>query len=314
MNDRNTPLLWGDKRYHAFNYHLRELFGEKVMKISLNAGLSCPNRDGTISSGGCVFCCPQGSGACAGDPEQAITQQFRAIRERIQKKWPRGKYLAYFQAYTNTYADPAYLKSIYEEALAQEDVVGLSISTRPDCLPEEILDLLAELNKKTYLWVEMGLQSIHDKTLERINRGHDSTAFYEALQRLRSRGIRTCAHIILGLPGESEAEMLQTGQAVADMDIQGLKFHVLHLMKGTALVEDYEAGRFSFLERERYINMVADILEILPPSVVIQRLTGDAPRHLLLGPSWVSNKWQVLQGIDDLLRERHSWQGKNQHF
>ncbi|QGG49015.1 TIGR01212 family radical SAM protein [Heliorestis convoluta] len=310
MEDNKVPFVWGDKRYHALNYHLRQRFGEKVMKVSLNAGLTCPNRDGTIGTGGCIFCCPQGSGACAGDPEHEIARQFKTIRERIQKKWPQGKYIAYFQAYSNTYADPTYLKGLYEEALAQDDVIGLSISTRPDCLPEETLELLSELHERTYLWVEMGLQSIHNKTLERIQRGHDVDTFYEALERLRARNIRTCAHIIYGLPGETEEDMMATGEAVAAMDIQGLKFHSLHLMKGTALVQEYEAGTFEFLDQATYTRRVVDTLEILKPSVVIQRLTGDAPRHLLLGPNWINRKWLVLQGIDDLLLERNSWQGK----
>ncbi|MBC9784049.1 TIGR01212 family radical SAM protein [Heliobacterium chlorum] len=304
-------LLWGDKRYHSWNYHLRQIFGEKIMKVSLNAGMSCPNRDGTVGTGGCIFCCPQGSGACAGDPTEEIRTQFRKVREKLHRKWPNGKHIAYFQAFSNTYADPDQLRRIYEEALAQDGVVGLSISTRPDCLPEPVLEVLDELNQRTYLWVELGLQSVHDRTLQKINRGHDAATFYRALAQLRARNIRTCVHIILGLPGESEEDMFVTGQAVASMDIQGLKFHSLHVMKGTALADSYAAGELDVIDRETYVRQVVNILEILPPQVVIQRLTGDAPQELLVAPQWITRKWGTLQGIDKLLEERNSWQGKN---
>lgn len=310
VESKEAPLLWGDKRYHTWNYHLRQLFGEKVMKVSLNAGLTCPNRDGTIGAGGCIFCCAQGSGACAGDPKEEIQVQFRQVRERLRGKWSQGKYIAYFQAFTNTYADPGELRRMYEVALAQEGVVGISISTRPDCLPEGVLDLLTELNQRTYLWVEIGLQSIHDRTLTLINRGHDVAAFYRALDQLRSRDIRTCVHIIMGFPGESEEDMLATGEAVARMDVQGVKIHSLHLLKDTGMVKLYEKGQLHFLERDTYIRLVVDTLEMLPPEMVIQRLTGDAPREILIGPQWITKKWGVLQGIDRLLEERSTWQGK----
>ncbi|ABZ85545.1 radical sam family protein [Heliomicrobium modesticaldum Ice1] len=310
-NNEKPPRFWGDKRYHSWNQHLRARFGEKVMKVSLNAGLTCPNRDGTAGRGGCVFCCPQGSGACAGDPSEAIRDQFRQVRERLRSKWSQGKYIAYFQAFSNTYGDPRLLRRLYEEALAQEGVVGLSLSTRPDCLPDDVLDLLVELNGRTYLWVELGLQSIHDDTLRRINRGHDAATFYAALEKLRARGIRVCVHIIYGLPGEGEEAMLETGRAVAAMDVQGVKFHSLHVMKGTRLAEWHAAGQVPLLDRDSYIRLVVDTLEILPPEMVIQRLTGDAPRELLVAPQWISRKWGTLQGIDRLLEERNSWQGKN---
>lgn len=298
------------KRYHTYNEHLRKRFKEKVFKVSLDAGFTCPNRDGTLGWSGCVYCSERGSGDFAGDKKLSLHDQFIEVKERMQKKWPSAKYIAYFQAYTNTYASLERLREVYEEALAEENVVGLSISTRPDCLPEDVLDYLEELNRRTYLWVELGLQSSHDRTMEWIGRGHDYSQFLKGVEQLRSRGIRVCVHIILGLPGESKAEMLETARAVADLPVQGIKIHLLHVLKGTTLATIYNNKPFRLMTKEDYVSLVVDILEILPPELVIHRLTGDGPPEDLIGPLWSRKKWEVLNAIDAELELRDTWQGK----
>ena len=298
------------KRYRTFNGHLREKFGGKIFKVSLDAGFTCPNRDGTLGRGGCVYCSERGSGDFAGEQGLSIHNQFIEVTERMKKKWPNAKYIAYFQAYTNTYATVERLREVYEEALAEEDVVGLSISTRPDCLPVEVLDYLEELNHRTYLWVELGLQSIHDRTMEWIKRGHNYAQFLEGLDQLHSRGIRVCVHIILGLPGETKKDILATAQAVAKMPLQGIKIHLLHVLRGTPLATMYQRELFDFMTREDYVSLVVDILEILPPEMVIHRLTGDGPPDDLIGPLWSRKKWEVLNAIDAELVRRDTWQGK----
>ena len=304
------PLVWGDKRYHTWNYHLRQIFGEKVFKVPVDAGFTCPNRDGKVGTGGCIFCSSKGAGDFAGSRIKSLTEQFAEVKAMMHKKWPKANYIGYFQAFTNTYASVPVLRERYETVLAHEGVVGLSIATRPDCLPDQVLDLLAEFNEKTYLWVELGLQTIHDGTGALINRGYDHQTFLTALEGLRSRQIRTCAHIILGLPGETRADMLATAKSIAGLPVQGLKVHLLHLMQGTPMVNLYQEGKLTLMEREDYISLVVDILEILPPAMVIHRLTGDAPRDLLLGPLWSLKKWEVLNAIDAELVRRRTWQGR----
>ncbi|WP_140417666.1 TIGR01212 family radical SAM protein [Desulfosporosinus sp. FKA] len=299
-----------EKRYVTFNEHLRERFGEKVFKVSLDGGFTCPNRDGTLGRKGCIYCSERGSGDFAGRQELSIHDQFSEVKERMKKKWPKAKYLAYFQAFTNTYAPIERLRELYEDSLKQEGVVGLSISTRPDCLSDEVINYLEELNQRTYLWVELGLQSIHDRTLEFIGRGHDYEQFLRGLERLHSRGIRVCAHIILGLPGESKEEMMETASAVADLPLQGLKIHLLHVLKGTPLAAFYQVHPFELMTKEDYVSLVVDILEILPPQMIIHRLTGDGPPDDLIGPLWSRKKWEVLNAIDAKLIERDTWQGK----
>ncbi|SHF30263.1 hypothetical protein SAMN05444392_11436 [Seinonella peptonophila] len=303
-------LHWGEKRYHAWNYHLRQTFGEKVFKVALDGGFTCPNRDGKVAVGGCTFCSARGSGDFAGNRRDDLLKQFHDVKKRMHQKWPKAKYLGYFQAFSNTYAPVAQLREMYELILEQEGVVGLSIATRPDCLPDDVVEYLAELNKRTYLWVELGLQTIHEHTSQLINRGHDFACFLEGVEKLQKRGIRTCAHIIHGLPGESEEEMLQTVQACSEMDIQGIKIHLLHLMKNTPMVKQYEQGLVKFLDKETYVRLVVDSLELLPPEMIIHRITGDGPPNLLIGPMWSTKKWEVLNAIDDELKRRDSWQGK----
>lgn len=303
-------MLWGDKRYHTLNFHLRRKFGTKIFKVSLDGGFTCPNRDGTVAVGGCTFCSARGSGEFAGDRREDLVTQFHRVKDRLHKKWPKAKYIGYFQAFSNTYAPVEECKQMYETILAQPDVVGLSIATRPDCLPDDMVEYLAELNQRTYLWLELGLQTIHEHTAQLVNRGHDFACFLEGLEKLRKYGIRTCVHIIHGLPGENKKEMLETVEACANMDIQGIKIHLLHLLKNTPMVKQYEQGLLTFLDQETYVQLVVDSLELLPPDVVIHRVTGDGPPDLLLGPMWSLNKWEVLNAIDDELKRRNSWQGK----
>lgn len=307
---QRSPLLWGDKRYHTWNYHLRQMFGEKVFKVPLDAGFTCPNRDGTVGLGGCIFCSSRGSGDFAGTRNMNLFQQFSEVTQKIHLKWPKAKYMGYFQAYTNTYAKASDVRQMYESVLGFENVVGLSIATRPDCLPPEILDVLEEINRKTYLWLELGLQTMHDRTLKLINRGHDYQAFLHAVKELRQRDIRICTHIILGLPGENERDMLDTAEAIASLPVQGLKIHLLHLLRGTPMVELYEHGDLNFLEQPEYVELVVKILERMPPEVVIHRLTGDGPPEDLIGPLWSRKKWEVLNAIDAELLKKNTWQGR----
>ncbi|MFN7250529.1 MAG: TIGR01212 family radical SAM protein [Anaerobacillus sp.] len=310
INYEQVPMMFGDKRYHSWNFHLRQQFGEKIFKIPLDAGFDCPNRDGSVASGGCTFCSERGSGDFAGDRKDDLITQFHTIKEKMHSKWPTGKYLGYFQAYTNTYAPVEQLKEMYEVILEQEGVVGLSIATRPDCLPDDVVEYLGELNKKTYLWVELGLQTVHQRTADLINRAHDYQTYVDGVEKLRKHNIRICSHIINGLPLENYEMMMETAKEVAKLDVQGIKIHLLHLLKKTPMVKQYEKGMLEFMSAEEYIKLVCDQLEVIPPGMVVHRLTGDGPADLMIGPMWSLNKWQVLNGIEDELKNRNSWQGK----
>lgn len=300
---------WGDKRYYSLNYFLRQKFGEKVFKISLDAGFSCPNRDGTLSKKGCIFCSERGSGDFAGDREFSISKQFDDVKKMMNKKWKSKKYIAYFQAYTNTYASVDILKKRYEEALSKEGVVGLAIATRPDCLSEEILDLLEELSKRVYVWVELGLQTSNDDTAIKINRGYNIETFEKAVINLRKRKIDVVVHTIFGLPGEDKTDMINTIKYLSKKDIQGIKFHLLYLIEGTPLVELYKRGDLHFLGKEEYTDLICEAITLLPEDIVIHRLTGDAPKELLIGPMWSLKKWEVLNAIDKKMSERNLIQG-----
>ena len=303
--------FWNGKRYHSLNYFLRNKFGEKVFKISLDAGFSCPNRDGNISSGGCLFCSERGSGDYAGNRELSISKQFYNIKDMMSQKWKNGKYIAYFQAYTNTYAPINELRRKYEEALNQDGVVAIAIATRPDCLGDDVLDLLQEINDKVYLWIELGLQTCNDKTAKIINRGYKLDVFEEAMKKLKERNIDVVVHDILGLPGEDKKDMLNTINYIAHSGAKGIKLHLLHLMKQTPMVKLYEAGKLKFLSQEDYIELVTEGIALLPEDMVVHRLTGDAPRDLLIGPMWSLKKWEVLNSIDKTLEDNNLWQGKN---
>lgn len=309
MYKTDNIKLWGDKPYKSLNYFLREKFGEKVFKISLDAGFSCPNRDGTISKGGCVFCSERGSGDFAGNRNYSIAKQFQDIKEMMNKKWKSGKYIAYFQAYTNTYAPIEVLREKYTEALNEEGVVGIAIATRPDCLSEEVLDLIEEFSKKTYVWVELGLQTVNDKTAKIINRGYGLSVFESAVSSLRKRNIDVVVHVIFGLPSENKEDMLRTIKYISKIDIQGIKLHLLHLMENTPLVNLYKEGKLKFMDKDEYINLICESIAMLPESIVIHRLTGDAPRDLLIGPLWSLKKWEILNSIHEKMFTCNLYQG-----
>lgn len=302
---------WNGKRYHSLNYYLRNKFNKKVYKISLDGGFTCPNRDGKAGVGGCTFCTSRGSGDFAGDRDLSIEKQFYDRREMMEKKWKDGGLIAYFQAYTNTYAPVNELRRKYEEALKQENVIGISIGTRPDCIDDEVLDFLTELNKKTYLIIELGLQTINDDVARNFNRGYDFEVFDNTLKRLLDRNIEVVVHTIFGLPHETREDMLRTVDYVAHSGASGIKFHLLHLMEGTRMVKDYDSGDLKFLDREDYINLVCEAVSRIPEEMVVHRLTGDAPRELLIGPMWSLKKWEVLNDIDKALVDNDIWQGKN---
>lgn len=302
---------WNGKRYHSLNYFLRDRFKEKVFKISLDGGFSCPNRDGTISKGGCLFCSESGSGDYAGDRELSITKQFCDIKEMMNKKWKEGKYIAYFQAFTNTYAPLEELKRKYDEALNQEGVVAIAIATRPDCLQDEVLELLEEINKNFYVWVELGLQTVSDETARKINRGYKLEVYEDAIRRLKERNIDFVTHCIFGLPGETKEDMLRSVDYIAHSGSKGIKFHLLHLMKNTPMVKLYERGELEFLSQDDYIDLICKSIAMLPEDMVVHRLTGDAPRDLLIGPMWSLKKWEVLNAIDKALVDNEIYQGKD---
>ena len=302
---------WNGKRYHSLNYFLRNKFGEKIYKISLDGGFTCPNRDGKVAKGGCTFCSARGSGDYAGSRILSISEQFEDRKVMMEKKWKDGKYIAYFQAYTNTYAPVEELRRKYDEALAQKNVVALSIATRPDCLDKDILDYLEELNKKTYLWVELGLQTINDDTARNFNRGYDFEVFDKSIKELQKRGIEVVVHTIFGLPGETKEDMLKTVDYVAHSGAQGVKFHLLHLMEGTKMVQQYESGELELLSKEDYIDLICKGIAMIPEEMVVHRLTGDAPRESLIGPMWSLKKWEVLNDIDKALVDNDIWQGKD---
>ena len=300
------------KRFFSFSQYLINIFGERVFKISLDGGFSCPNRDGTVSTGGCSFCSDFGSGDFVQERAASLAEQFDKYRQKQHEKWSQGKYIAYFQAFTNTHAPVSVLRERFEPVLLENNVVGLSIATRPDALPDDVVDYLAQLNERTFLWVELGLQTVFDETAKAFNRGYFFETYLNAIEKLRKHGINICTHIINGLPGESHEMMLQTAKTIAKLDVQGIKIHSLHLMQNTPLVELYNAGGLRFLERVEYVSLVCDQLEVLPPSMVIHRLTGDGAGARLIGPKWSLGKWKTLNAIDRMLDSRDSWQGKFQ--
>ena len=299
-----------DKRYNNLNTYLRSLFGCRVQKISVDAGLSCPNRDGRVSTGGCIFCNARGSGTGAHTRGLTITDQLLQGKKSLARRYKAKKFLAYFQSFSNTYAPIDKLQKLYDEALAVEDIVGLSIGTRPDCVDLPVLELLQDYARHHLIWIEYGLQSASDKTLELINRGHDVQCFKDAVRATLNRGIKICAHVILGLPGETRRDILQTARTISDLGIDGLKLHLLYVVKGTPLEALYRQGDYRCLEQQAYIDLVCDFLERIPPEMVIQRLTGDPHPEELVAPQWALNKSETLQKINEALEIRDTWQGK----
>lgn len=299
------------KPYRDYNTYLRELFGCRVQKITLDAGLTCPNRDGTLGAGGCIYCNERGSGTGAAQQSKSITEQLANAKGYLQRRYKATKFLGYFQSFTNTYAPLPRLRSLYAEALADPDVVGLTIGTRPDCVSEEVLDHLQELSQQRLIWLEYGLQSANDATLSRIRRGHDVAAFESALRRTREREIPVCAHVILGLPGEDRTLMLNTARFVANHDIQAVKIHLLYVVRGTPLDSWYRQGQYQCLSREEYVSLAAEFLTILPPHVIIQRLTGDPHPEELVAPSWALEKSENLRALHAHMEQYGLYQGKD---
>ena len=299
-----------NKRYHTLDYFYKHKFNSKVFKVSLNAGFSCPNIDGKKGTGGCIYCSKSGSGDFAGNKNDDLITQFNKIKNMIKNKWDTDKYIAYFQARTNTYAPVDVLKEKYETVLKLDNVVGLSIATRADCISNECLDYLEQLNKRTYLTIELGLQTIHEKTSKLINRCHDLKCFTDMVTKLRERNINVVVHVINGLPYETKDMMIETIKFLNTLDIQGIKIHMLHILKDTKLYELYKEKPFHILTRQEYVDIVCDELEYLRPEIVINRITGDPNTNDLFEPTWLIKKFCVLNEIDKELVRRDSYQGK----
>ena len=305
-------MKWGDKPYHSLDYELKRQFGQKIYKVSLDGGMSCPNRDGTVGTGGCTFCSQGGSGEFAvgrtGYPD--VWEQIEQAKTRVHRKISgEGKYIAYFQSYTNTYAPVDYLRTLFERAITHPDIVALSVGTRPDCLGDEVVALLKELNGQKPVWVELGLQTIHEKTAERIHRGYRLEVFEDAYRRLKEAGLTVVVHVILGLPGETKEEMLETVDYLGKIPVDGIKLQLLHILKGSQMAAEYEKNPFSLMELEEYLDLILTCVARLPQSVVIHRLSGDGAKALLIGPAWSANKKLVLNRMMQKFRENGIFQG-----
>ena len=299
-----------NKRYHTLNYHYKEKYHCKVIKVSLNAGFTCPNIDGKVGYGGCIYCSKSGSGDFGGDITKSLSEQFDEIKETLSKKWPSGKYIAYFQAHTNTYAPLSVLKEKYESVLKKENIIGIAIATRPDAIEDEVLDYLEELNKNTDVTVELGLQTIHEDTAKLINRCHSLNQFEEMVKKLRKRNIEVVVHIINGLPYETKEMMIDTVKYLNHLDINGIKIHMLNIVKDTPLATLYQEKKFKVLSKEEYIDIVISQLEYLRPEIVIHRITSDPDPKNLIEPTWLIKKFCVLNDIDKEMKKRNTYQGK----
>ena len=289
--------------YLSFNKYLKDKFGQKVYKISLDGGFTCPNRDGKTGTRGCIFCSKGGSGDFAESKEMSITEQIESGKKKVEKKIKSGKYIAYFQAFTNTYAPVEMLRQKYEEAINHPDIVALSIATRPDCLGDDVLRLLDEMNKLKPVFVELGLQTIHQKSAKYIRRGYDLSVYDKAVRDLKKIGVNVVVHVILGLPNESENDMLETVKYVCESGANGIKLQLLHVIDGTDLAKDYEKGLFKTLEFDEYVNLIVKCVKIIPKDIVIHRLTGDGAKKDLIAPLWSADKKRVLNAINKALRE-----------
>ena len=303
-------MKWGEKRYNSLNYYLKNKFGEKVYKVSLDGGFTCPNRDGTLSKKGCIFCSDSGSGEFAGSRRKTITEQIDDQLQLISKKFPKGNVIAYFQNFTNTYGDIEYLRKIYEEALKHPRVIGLAIATRPDCIDDKVIKLLEELNKKTFLWIELGLQTSNEKTALFINRGWRLEVFDKVSNLLNERNIKIVAHLIFGLPNESFESMLGSIKYIVEKKVWGVKFHLLHIIKNTNLENLYNEEKIKILTKEEYIHLIGEGIKNLDQEIVIHRLTGDGSRETLVEPKWSLNKRDVLNSIEKYLKEKNIYQGE----
>lgn len=298
-----------NKRYNLFSSYLKKKFNEKVYKVTLEAGFSCPNRDGTLSSSGCIFCDDSGSFSQAHSNKLDVEKQLEVGMETLKKRFKAKKFLSYFQAYSNTYKPVDKLKLLYDKALTPDDVVGLSIGTRPDCVDDEKLDLIASYSKTKEVWLEFGLQSANDKTLKMINRGHDYKCFENAYLKAKDRNINVCVHVILGLMNETYDEIMYTAKTLAKLNVDGIKFHMLCVLKNTQLEKIYNKNKFELLNEDEYVNLVCDFLEVLPPTTTIHRIAGNGLNKLLIEPHWIMNKFETLNKIDRTLEKRNSYQG-----
>ena len=307
MDDKKR---WGERRYYSLDYELKNTFGEKVYKITLNGGMTCPNRDGRCGTGGCIFCSAKGSGDFAGSAALPIEAQLARGKKDLAQKRPIRSYIAYFQAFTNTYAPVDYLENIFSRAVRDPDVKVLSVATRPDCLGEDVLCLLERLNRIKPVWIELGLQTIHPRTAEYIRRGYPLEVFDKAVSDLRAAGIRVIVHVILFLPGETEEMMMETIDYLNRTDIQGIKLQLLHILRGTDLALDYEKSHFYVPDMETYIRVLGRCVARLRPDISIHRLTGDGPKDLLIAPLWTGAKRTVLNRFQQYLKENDIWQGK----
>jgi radical SAM protein (TIGR01212 family) len=300
-------------RYHAYNFYLRKKFGERVQKVSIDAGFTCPNVDGTVARGGCTFCDNRSFSPSRRSPRMSprdVAGQIAEGMRRLKWRYDVNKFIAYFQPATNTYAPVEKLRPLYEAAIEQDDVVGLAVGTRPDCVPGDVLDLLEELAGKTYLSVEYGMQTIHDHSLDWMNRGHHHDAMLDALERSRGRGFEICAHVILGLPGETHDDMLATAREVARLNLDSVKLHNLYAVKDTPLADQVARREVHLLERDEYIQVLVDFLELLPPDMIVERISGDAPPDYFIGPAWCLDKPGLRAALDAELERRDTWQGK----
>jgi radical SAM protein (TIGR01212 family) len=300
-------------RYHALSFNLRRRFGERVQKVSLDAGFTCPNVDGTVATGGCTFCDNRSFSPSRRVPRLDITGQLDDGIRRLRRRYEVDRFIAYFQPATNTYAPVSRLRPLYEQALAHPLVVGLAIGTRPDCVPSDVLDLIEELADRTYLSLEYGIQTIHNRSLDWMNRGHHHDATIDAIERSRGRGFEICGHVILGLPGESHDDMLATACEVARLKLDAVKIHNLYAVKNTPLADQVARGEVTLMGRDDYICTLVDFLELLPPEMIVERVSGDAPPDYFIGPSWCLDKPGVLRTLDHELVRRDSWQGKHYH-
>ncbi len=302
--------MWNDKNYHTLDFELKKIFQEKTIKLSIDGCFTCPNRDGTIGEKGCIFCSERGSGDFNSDRSKSISQQIEEQKQIMSRKWKSNTYIAYFQSYTNTYDTVENLRKKFNEALSCENIRGIAIATRPDCINHEIAELLAELNSKTFLWVELGLQTINENTARLIRRGYKLDRFNNCIELLNKHNIRTVVHLIIGLPGESKEQMLDTVKYISRKNVWGVKLHMLHILINTDLAEYYNNFPFKILSQQEYINIICDALELLNENIVIHRITGDGKKSDLIEPLWTLNKLKVLSDVDKELKIRGSYQGK----
>lgn len=302
-------MLWNEKPYYSLDFYLKNTFGEKIYKLALDGGMTCPNRDGSLGSRGCIFCSSGGSGDFAVPAAVSVKEQIERARLRVSRKINNGSYIAYFQSYTNTYAPVPYLDKLFTSAIEHPDISILSIATRPDCIPDEVINLLIRLSKQKPVWVELGLQTIHEETADFIRRGYKLSCFEDTLQRLKQAGIPVIVHVILGLPGEDRQMMLDTAHYLGRIGINGIKLQLLHVLKGTDLEAYYNDTHFPLPTLYEYADLIVDIISILPPDIVIHRISGDGPKHLLTAPLWSADKRLVLNTISKRFKERNAFQG-----